>query len=85
MRFALFLFCLLFGQFIKGQHIVQGVVSDEQGQGIPFADIYVKNTPDLRTRADIEGKYLMRLEVGEYYLVFSASGFEDREHYLIVR
>lgn len=84
LHFALLLFCLLFGQLANGQYVVQGVISDEQGLGIPYADVYVKNTPDLRTRADIEGKFLMRLEVGEYYLVFSASGFEDREHYLIV-
>ncbi|WP_205677837.1 DUF5686 family protein [Brumimicrobium salinarum] len=63
---------------------MSGKVTDELNLGIPFADIFVKNYADLRTRADIEGNYLMRLEVGEYYVVFSASGYQKREYYLIV-
>lgn len=76
--------CLLFGQLSFAQYVVKGKVLDETNVGIPFADIYVKNNSDLRTRADIEGNYLMRLQVGEYYLVFSAMGYENREFYLVV-
>src|SRR5690554_6066002 len=76
--------CLFFGQMVFAQYIVKGKVFDESNIGIPYADIYVKNYSDLRTRADIEGNYLMRLQVGEYYLVFSAMGYENREFYLVV-
>lgn len=78
------LICLSFGQMIFAQYVVKGKIFDESNVGIPYADVYVKNYPDLRTRADIEGNYLMRLQVGEYYLVFSAMGYENREFYLVV-
>ncbi|RYM32364.1 carboxypeptidase-like regulatory domain-containing protein [Brumimicrobium glaciale] len=77
--------CFLFGSNAFGQYVLKGKVLDESNLGIPYADVYVKNNADLRTRADIEGNYLMRLEVGEYYMVFSALGYETREHYMIVR
>ena len=53
--------------------------------GLPFADIYVKNQPELRTRADIEGNYLMRLQEGEYYLVIRANGYETKEVFTVVK
>lgn len=77
--------CLLFVSNAFGQYVLRGKVLDESNQGIPNADIYVKNYSELRTRADSEGNYLMRLDVGEYYMVFSALGYETREHYMIVR
>src|SRR5690554_5072858 len=83
-RYILLGVCLLFGQMLFSQYVVKGKVTDEINIGIPFADIYVKNYSDLRTRADIEGNYLMRLQVGEYYMVFSAVGYETREYYLVV-
>jgi hypothetical protein len=83
-RYFVLSFCLIFGQLVLGQYVVKGKVIDESNAGIPYADIYVKNYSDLRTRADIEGNYVMRLQVGEYYLVFSAMGYETREYYLVV-
>ncbi|WP_158276139.1 DUF5686 family protein [Brumimicrobium oceani] len=77
--------CFLLGNSALGQYVLKGKVLDESNLGIPYADVYVKNNADLRTRADLEGNYLMRLEVGEYYMVFSALGYETREHYMIVR
>src|SRR5690554_4639893 len=85
LQFVLFTTCFLIGSSAFGQYVLKGKILDENNLGIPFADIYVKNYSDLRTRADIEGNYLMRLEVGEYYMVFSAMGYETHEHYMIVR
>lgn len=82
--YFLFIVSLFLGHFAQSQYVIKGKVTDESNIGIPFADIYVKNYSDLRTRADIEGNYLMRLEAGEYYLVFSAAGYESREYYLAV-
>lgn len=63
----------------NAQEILKGKIVDETNIGIPMAEVYVKNMPELRVRADVEGNYLMRLQDGEYYLVFKATGFEDRE------
>jgi hypothetical protein len=68
-----------------GQQTVRGKVTDEKNMGIPFARVYVKNDADLRVQSDINGVYEMRLFPGEYYLVVSASGFDDRETYVIIK
>jgi hypothetical protein len=58
---------------------------DEKNMGIPFARVYVKNDADLRVQADVNGNYEMRLFPGEYYLVITATGFDDREAYVIMK
>ncbi|MDX1651462.1 MAG: DUF5686 family protein [Brumimicrobium sp.] len=68
----------------RAQEILKGKIVDETNLGIPMADIYVKNAPELRTRADVEGNYLMRLQEGEYYMVYDAPGFEPREVFVVV-
>ena len=55
------------------QYFVNGVVYDETRAPIPFAKIFVKNAPNQRTVADIDGKYQISLARGEYFLVFSLS------------
>lgn len=70
---------------VEAQEILKGKIVDETNIGIPMAEVYVKNMPELRVRADMEGNYLMRLQDGEYYLVFKATGFEDREVFVGVR
>ena len=67
------------------QQVLKGEIVDEMDAGIPFAKIYVKNSPDLRTKADIKGSYLMRLQEGQYNMVFRAPGYETKELFVIVR
>ena len=52
------------------QQLVSGNITDEFDSPIPFAKIYAKNSPALRTVADEDGYYEMRLNPGEYFLVF---------------
>lgn len=68
-----------------GVEILMGKVLDETGMGIPMADVYVKEQPQLRTRADINGDYIMRLEEGPFRLVFQAMGYEQKEVFAIVK
>jgi len=63
---------------------LSGNIMDETGESIPFAKVYVKNSADLRTIADAEGHYELRLFPDEYFLVFSALGYEDRESYVTI-
>jgi hypothetical protein len=66
------------------QQLLKGTVTDEQGIPIPYAKIFVKNSSDLRTLADIDGYYEMWLYPDEYFLIFSATGYEDREGYITI-
>ena len=86
-----FLYILFFSFLFLGvtksysQEILKGKIVDETGIGIPMAEVYVKNRPELRVRADVEGNYLMRLQDDEYYLVYQAMGYEPREVFVGVR
>lgn len=84
----IFLYCLLsiwLPKSLVSQEILEGKIIDETNLGIPMAEVFVKNMPELRVRADVEGNYLMRLEDGEYYLVFQAMGYEPREVFVAVK
>lgn len=82
---AIFLLFLLFSAFNgQAQRLLSGKITDEKNNPIPFARVYVKNTADLRVQADVNGVYEMRLFEGEYFLVFSAAGYEDRESYVVI-
>jgi len=83
--FFLFLFPLFWSPSSFSQEILKGKIVDETNLGLPMAEVYVKNMPELRVRADVEGNYLMRLQAGEYYLVFQAMGYEPREIFLGVK
>ena len=66
------------------QHLISGTISDEQETPIPFARIYVKNDPELRTLTNASGYYELRLMPGEYYIVIAADGYEQRETYVAI-
>ena len=84
MKFVFIAFFLLpFTLF--SQEILKGKIVDETNLGIPFAEVYVKDMPDLRVKADKEGNYLMRLQEGEYQMVFQAMAYEPRDIFIVVR
>ena len=84
LRIFLLLIVVLSNGLIFCQILIKGTVSDERNSPIPYAKVYVKNAPDLRTISDVYGNYEMRLNPGEYYLIFNAGGFDQRESYLSV-
>ncbi|MBL1281390.1 MAG: carboxypeptidase-like regulatory domain-containing protein [Fluviicola sp.] len=87
MKWTKFILLFVFASLnfsIFGQYLVTGVISDENGIPIPSAKVFVKNSSDLRTIADLEGRYEMRLYQGEYYLVISSSGYINKEAYITV-
>ena len=75
-----FFFTISFPAFV--QQFVRGGIVDERNTPIPFAIVYVKNASEQRTVADINGKYELSMMPGEYFLIFSATGFNDRETYV---
>jgi hypothetical protein len=84
MRFLVILFILCIQTTLLSQQFVRGVISDERNVAIPFAKVFVKNTTDQRTVTDENGKYELAVMPGEYFLVFSAVGFQDREAYVSI-
>lgn len=83
---SVFLFCAVFltVNFSFAQKKLSGKVIDEQGIGIPYAKVYLKNDPGQRTVSDANGYYEMNLMPAEYFLVVSANGYYDREAYVSI-
>lgn len=82
-HFLLVLFSFL-NVILFAQQFVRGTISDERNVAIPFAKVFVKNSTDQRTVSDENGKYELSVMPGEYFLVFSATGFQDREAYVSI-
>lgn len=84
LRHFMLIICLWVTASTFAQQLVTGTITDETGIPIPSAKVYVKNASDLRTVANLDGVYEMWLFPDEYFLVFSAMGYEDREAYITV-
>lgn len=81
-------FCLLFLIFLPilsyAQWNLSGTVLDEKKLPIPFANVYIKNNPELRTQTDENGKFSLQLFDGEYFVIVTATGYIEREVYVII-
>ncbi|MFK8039549.1 MAG: DUF5686 family protein [Crocinitomicaceae bacterium] len=72
----LFLACFL-ANFIYSQTL-SGFVFDEANDPIPFAQINVKNFPNLGARTNIEGFYEFFIEANQYEVIYSSIGFDSK-------
>ncbi|MFA6275733.1 MAG: DUF5686 and carboxypeptidase regulatory-like domain-containing protein [Pedobacter sp.] len=61
------------------QYQISGKVTETDGEIIPFASIYVKNTAK-GVSANADGVYKLTLDKGSYTLVYKAIGFKTVEH-----
>lgn len=86
MKLKSFLFAVITLLFfnVLGQQKFYGIISDEHGIGIPYAKLYVKNSAELRTLADASGYFEMWLYQGEYYMVVTSTGYEQKEVYITI-
>ncbi|WP_439182708.1 DUF5686 and carboxypeptidase regulatory-like domain-containing protein [Carboxylicivirga taeanensis] len=57
---------------------VKGTVNDEEGNSIPFATIYVKETTTGTTTNGL-GEYEIQLPNGQYTIIFQGLGFQKTE------
>ena len=71
---ALFLF--VFSCF-HGQHL-KGVITNLEGQPLPFATVYIKNST-YGVAANSYGEYFIELQNGSHQLVFSYVGYSALE------
>lgn len=56
---------------------VRGTVTDESGQPLPFASVYVEGTTN-GTTTNLNGEYFLSLENGSYRLVFQFIGYKQK-------
>lgn len=77
MRCALFVLLVLFGVSASAQQFtLSGKISDKDGKPVPFASVYVKGTTK-GTSANIEGEYSLKLQPGDYEVLYRAVGFKQ--------
>lgn len=76
-RSFLVLGILFFSPFVYGQY-VKGKLTDESGSPLPFANVYVKEST-YGVSTDAYGKYFLELKNGNYTIVFSYLGYENKE------
>ncbi len=75
------LMCALFWTSLTGATVAQhlrGVVSDERGEPLPFADVYVEGTT-RGTTTNAEGWYELPLEAGKWQVVYAYLGYETQK------
>ncbi|MEN9699416.1 MAG: hypothetical protein RLZZ301_614 [Bacteroidota bacterium] len=82
MKYTFFIFLFLISSSLFGQRLLQGQITNESGIALAGAEVFVKNASEQRTVADQNGHYEMQLMPGEYYLIFTAPGYQERESYL---
>src|SRR5215217_3720935 len=58
------------------QYTLSGKISDESGQPIPFATVYIQNTT-TGASANNEGAYTLNLNPGQHNVVFRAVGYKQ--------
>ncbi len=71
----LLLFMLFFIDTATAQ--IKGTVTDQSGEPLAFASVYVQGTTK-GTTTNLEGEYFLELEKGKYQLVFQYIGFRQQ-------
>ncbi|HBS87772.1 MAG: hypothetical protein A2W91_11345 [Bacteroidetes bacterium GWF2_38_335] len=69
---------LIFYSLLASAVYVKGVVRDNNGDPLPYASVYVKNST-YGTTTNFKGEYFLELKPGSYLLVFSFIGYETIE------
>ena len=57
---------------------ISGVISDKNGEPLPFASIYIKNTT-YGVSSNAFGEYFIELEPGNHTIIYSYIGFRNEE------
>ncbi|WP_420580588.1 DUF5686 and carboxypeptidase regulatory-like domain-containing protein [Reichenbachiella sp.] len=70
---------LLIGSFFNGEAAeLFGTVTDQKGEPLPYATLYLQNTT-IGTTTNIEGKYSIELAPGDYVLIYQYVGYKKQE------
>ena len=80
--FLLFIIYLSVSQIVFSQKI-KGVVTDNNGNKLPFATVFIKEN-NKGTNANSEGKFSLKTEPGQYTLVCQHVGYKKDERKITV-
>jgi hypothetical protein len=85
MRATLSIFLFLFCLNVSAQQVsVSGKVTDEKGNGVPFASVYIQNTTKGAS-ANSEGEYSLPLSAGQYTIQYKAVGYKQESRKVDLR
>ncbi|MFI5452067.1 DUF5686 and carboxypeptidase regulatory-like domain-containing protein [Pedobacter sp. UC225_61] len=79
----LILMLALFNVSVAQQYQISGKITENNGEIIPFASVYVKNT-SKGVSANADGVYKLSLDKGSYTIVYKAIGFKTTEQAVTV-
>ena len=57
---------------------INGVISNKNGEPLPFASVYIKNTT-YGVSSNAFGEYFIELKPGTYTIVYSYIGYQSKE------
>jgi len=77
-KLLLSLFIIILNLQFAVAAIVSGIITDETGNPLPFASVFVKNST-TGVSANYEGKYFLELKAGTYILKYSSIGYKEQE------
>lgn len=83
-KWMLFMILLLMGNHFSFSQSLEGTITDELGIPVPYATVFVKNRPDLRTVSSDKGVYVLYLDIGSYEVVVKYLGFETIERFVVI-
>ena len=72
------IFCFALFSSAFAQYQISGKITDNDGEVIPFASIYIKNTTK-GVSANVDGLYKLTVDKGEVTLMFKAIGYKSAE------
>lgn len=78
MRLTLILLLQLLFPVLVCAGTLHGVITDENGQGLPFASIYISETAS-GTGSNEHGKYQLQLKPGTYTIIFKFIGYRANQ------
>lgn len=90
MKFNLkFLFITLFIcgiSLAQNKGTISGVLTDKEtnNEALPFANVLIKGT-NISTNTEIDGKYSLNVNPGNYIIIFSFVGYESVEKPVTVK
>ena len=77
-KYIIILFLFFLNPFKCFSNHISGVISDNNGEPLPFASIYIKNST-YGVSSNAFGEYFIELEPGSYTIVFSYIGYKNLE------
>lgn len=74
-RLSVAILLIIFTNAVAQEYQVTGKITDQSGEVVPFASIYIKNT-SKGVSANVDGTYKLTVDKGTHTLVYKAIGYK---------